>query len=108
MGFDEELLAVLAGQQESFTGFIISSRGMALPPGGVSYPPAELRQMVTGFWALVREGIGGNSREVRDLYLSSVFPGLRDTGTPVHQMLSGSARVLFHVLVEMVSRVSAE
>jgi hypothetical protein len=105
--FQRELLDVLAQQEEALTDYVLKDSGDSMPlPGGVQYSPDDLRQMVKGFWHLLREGIAGTGRELREVYKTTVFPGLRDTGTTARQMVTGSARVLFHVAWELVSRVS--
>jgi hypothetical protein len=105
--FQRELLDVLAHQEEALTDYVLHVNRDSMPlPGGVRYSPDDVRQMVKGFWHLLREGITGTGRELREVYKTTVFPGLRDSGTPARQMLTGSARVLFHVAWELVSRVS--
>jgi hypothetical protein len=105
--FQQELLDVLAQQEEALTDYVLKVNRDNMPlPGGVHYSAEDLRQMVKGFWHLVREGIAGTGRELREVYKMTVFPGLRDSGTPARQMVTGSARVLFHVAWELVSRIS--
>jgi hypothetical protein len=103
--FRTELLEVLAAQQPAFTDFIVNIDAMPTP-GGLQYSKDELRQMVSGFFALVREAIEGTSRELRDMYMATVFPGLRDSGSDARSMIAGSARTLIHIQHEMVNRVS--
>jgi hypothetical protein len=99
--FQEELLKVLAAKEPALTDHIVDQDVMPVP-SGMTFSREELRQMVSGFWALIREGIAGQSRELREMYISSVFPGLRDSGTPAAAMVAGSARTLFHVTGELL------
>ena len=103
--FQNELLEVLAAQQPALTDFIVDVPALPVP-GGVAFAKDELRQMVSGFFALLREALEGRTREIREMYVSTVFPGLRDSGTEARMMIAGSARTLFHVQHELVTRVS--
>jgi hypothetical protein len=103
--YQSELLEVLAAQQPALTDHIVDVPALPVP-NGVMFSRDELRQMVSGFFVLVREAIEGKSHDVRDMYVSTVFPGLRDSGTEARMMIAGSARTLFHVLHELLSRVS--
>jgi hypothetical protein len=104
--YKEELLEALASCRESLTDYVVG-RSMLPIPGAQTLPPADLRQMLNGFWELVSEGIVGQTRELRDLYVTSVFPGLRASGIDAKGIIGGSARTLFHVQAELLQRVSA-
>jgi hypothetical protein len=105
--FKNELLTLLEQHKESFTDYIVTLSGPPIP-GAVAIPEVDLRQMVGGFFMLVREGIEGKGRELRDMYVSVVFPGLRDSGADASSIVGGTARVLLHIYAELLSRVSAD
>jgi hypothetical protein len=97
--FSNELLALLEQNKESFTDYIVNM-STAPVPGAAAIPKSDLQQMVGGFFSLIREGILGEGRELRDMYISVVFPGLRDTGAPAKDTIAGTAQVLLHVFAD--------
>jgi hypothetical protein len=103
--FKEELLGALQSCRESLTDYVVNASALPIP-GAHTLPREDVRQMVNGFWELVAEGITGESRELREMYLTSVFPGLRASGIDAKSIIGGSARTLFQVHAELLARVS--
>ena len=101
-----ELENLLRDQQQTLTDALVQAQMAPPVPGMRAMGPDEIRQMVAGFFMLVREALGDGPTMVRNMYLNEVLPGLRDAGTPLGTMMGGSARFFFHTLLELVPRVS--
>src|SRR4051794_2083413 len=96
-----ELKATFQARRSALSDLIVSASGAIAPiAGGQAMRPEDLIQMVNGFLVLIEEALEGRS-DTREFYLSTVMPGLRDSGTSAKQMLDGTSKVLFAVAFDL-------
>ncbi len=104
-----ELLEVISQRRTAFLQQILEEHErIDPPPGQPRYPREAIEQFVNGFIATIVEALEGRTQETRKLYMSTVMPSIRDTGTPLGLMIGGSARMLIALAVDLVEGVKPE
>ncbi len=72
------------------------------------YQVTDFEQIMLGALAMIREELSGSSRDARDAYMQTVFPGLLAQGEPLAAIVNQVTLNAVIVYNELIPRISKE